>query len=269
MSKLYIVGESNHTAKPDWVTVKFRLASTYKDHAVATKDILSKLKALQVDLAKYDLEVKHFRFFMGIDYHFKLTNPAESDLKELLATEKSRSDDVIVSDYDSTLVRLWSSHDYFIEFPMDNELLAKIVTLFSDYYEDLIFNISFSIKDEQSIKDMMLEKAVNDAVHKATLVAKTLGENILGLDTLDTSPNFRMGITAESMTKDFVNEFQESSWDFKKVESKGCTKFTKTFVPSDTQYSGRVRATFRLSGEVGLPIGDEAMDKPDTFQEYR
>ena len=260
MSKLFIAGNSTHMTMPDWVKVKFRLSSNYKDNALATKDILNQYKTIKEVLADHDLVPKRYRYFTGLDYRLRKILPLDyaSDSQETFKDDDSHTEDVIGTDYDRRLERIWSSHDYIIEFAMNDDLLSKIIMLITDNDKGCgLFNVVFLVKNEQTVKDIVLQKAVENAVHKANIVAKCLGSKIIGIEELKAiSFEDDLGETTEDTEREFTTEFAESSWNYERCEKEDSPKFTNAFVPCDIKYSCGVHVTFIISEKLNLTADD-------------
>ena len=72
------------------------------------------------------------------------------------------------------------THSLVIEFPSDNDLLGRTLYALAHSPVTPDFRISYTVKDKEAAKNELIEKAVDDAVRKAGVLASaakvTLGE---------------------------------------------------------------------------------------------
>lgn len=70
-------------------------------------------------------------------------------------------------------------HNLYINFPNDNNLLGKVLYELSKSKINYEFSINYTVKDIESAKNKLLEKAVEDSKIKASILAKA-SEVLLG-----------------------------------------------------------------------------------------
>ena len=89
--------------------------------------------------------------------------------------------------YKKRLVGFRFSHMLKIEFPLDNERLGKILYSLANCSVHPEISISYTVSDPEAEKNMLLEKAVTDAVSKAEVLAKAANVSLLSIQGIDYS----------------------------------------------------------------------------------
>lgn len=62
------------------------------------------------------------------------------------------------------------NHSLLIDFPLDNELLGKILNELSNKEADARIDIAFTLKNKEDIRDKAIKLAIEDAMHKAKVI---------------------------------------------------------------------------------------------------
>ncbi len=78
-------------------------------------------------------------------------------------------------------------HALFITFPNDNKLLGKILYALANCPVDVEFSIAHTVENTKKVKNMVLEKAVEDAREKAEVLTKAAGVALQEIVTIDYS----------------------------------------------------------------------------------
>ena len=91
-------------------------------------------------------------------------------------------------------VRAWKrfagyryTHMMKIEFPSDNERLGKVLYALANSPVDPQFQISYTVKDPETVKNELLGKAVTDAKEKAAVLAQAAGLSLGEIQNIDYS----------------------------------------------------------------------------------
>ncbi len=78
-------------------------------------------------------------------------------------------------------------HEMRIEFPSDNERLGKILTALANTELAPEFRISYTVKDREATKNVLIAAAVADAKAKAAVLAKAAEVRLLGISHIEYS----------------------------------------------------------------------------------
>ncbi len=78
-------------------------------------------------------------------------------------------------------------HRMYIEFPNDNKLLGKVLYELSKCPVEVEFQIGYTVKDTEAVKNQLLEYAVADASAKAGTIAKAAGVELGEIASIDYS----------------------------------------------------------------------------------
>ena len=78
-------------------------------------------------------------------------------------------------------------HSLRISFPSDNVLLGKTLYALANSPVDPQFNISYTLADKEAAKNLLIQKAVEDAKQKAALLAEAAGVSLCRIMSIDYS----------------------------------------------------------------------------------
>ena len=88
-------------------------------------------------------------------------------------------------DYKDRFVGYKYEHRTYIKFENDNKILGKVLYELAHCDVKVKFDINYTVKDKERVKNDLLEKAVEDSTTKAKVLAKASGvklKEILGID---------------------------------------------------------------------------------------
>lgn len=88
-------------------------------------------------------------------------------------------------DYKEKFVGYEYNHRAYIEFNNDNKILGKVLYELAHCDVKVKFDINYTVKDKEKVKNDLLEKAVEDSTTKAKVLAKASGvklKEILNID---------------------------------------------------------------------------------------
>lgn len=80
-------------------------------------------------------------------------------------------------------------HCMIVEFPLDNNKLGGCLTELSKCVARPEYQVSYTVKDKDAVKDMLLGKAVSSARGKAEILAQAAGVSLGALQTIEYSWN--------------------------------------------------------------------------------
>jgi uncharacterized protein YggE len=109
-------------------------------------------------------------------------------------------------EYESYLAGYECEHDLAIEFPNNMTRLGKVLSALAACKAKPTFSIRFFVKDEEALKNRLLENAVTNAVDRANVMTKAAGVKLGELLTINYSwgrvdvyseTNFSPSVTAD------------------------------------------------------------------------
>ena len=78
-------------------------------------------------------------------------------------------------------------HTLKVEFESDNERLGKVLYALANSSVRPEFRLSYTVKDPEAVKNVLLGKAVTDAKEKASVLTKAAGTTLKDIQTIDYS----------------------------------------------------------------------------------
>ncbi|MCC3399637.1 DUF541 domain-containing protein [Clostridiales bacterium AHG0011] len=164
-----VTGKGQISVPPDRIRLLFELEEckdTYREAIKASKESVDELRKI---FEKLGFDVKEL----------KTTN---FEINSVFETEKVKKDE-----YKQVFKGYKYSHVLKIEFDLDHDLLGKILDNVSRCECHPEFDISYTIKDKEAVKNKLLEKAVKDSRVKAEVLAKAAEMNLDELVSIDYS----------------------------------------------------------------------------------
>jgi uncharacterized protein YggE len=148
----------------------------------------------------------------AIDLDYKKTlERAEAELgflKTALLSVGHKSESIVTSNFNvrtkyenryeqemwkETFVGYLCEHSLRLEFDYDLPVLEKTIEAITDSNANPRFNIVFSIKDQESLKSQLLERAVADSARKAEIIANAAGVKLQEIEKIEyTWTNLRL-----------------------------------------------------------------------------
>ena len=168
MKTIRVTGKGQLKLRPDMTRITMNLTGTDPDYVEVLRSSSEKTEALQEIFDRF-----------GFD---------RSDLKTL-----NFSVDTEYEGYQENNV--WKqrflgyrfNHSLKLEFESDNERLGKILYALSHSIAEPQFNISYTVKDQETAKNELLEKAVKDAFAKAKVLTEASGNTLGEIQSIDYS----------------------------------------------------------------------------------
>ena len=164
-----VTGKGQISVPPDRIRLLFELEEckdTYREAIKASKESVDELRKI---FEKLGFDVKEL----------KTTN---FEINSVFETEKIKKDE-----YKRVFKGYKYSNVLKIEFDLDHDLLGKILDNVSRCECHPEFDISYTIKDKEAVKNKLLEKAVKDSRVKAEVLAKAAEMNLDELVSIDYS----------------------------------------------------------------------------------
>lgn len=151
-----ITGKGNLKVRPDTTRITITLSGLDKEYGKALHHSAEDTKTLAKCLKKLDFNRSDLKTL-----HFSVDTEYES------YTEK----DLCRTNYKRRLIGYSFTHKLKIEFESDDKRLGKILYALANMALQPEFEISYTVKDPEAVKNTLLAKAVNDAKAKAQVLA--------------------------------------------------------------------------------------------------
>ncbi|WP_270271055.1 SIMPL domain-containing protein [Enterocloster clostridioformis] len=164
-----VTGKGQISVPPDRIRLLFELEEckdTYREAIKASKESVDELR----------------RIFEKLGFDVKELKTTNFEINSVFETEKVKKDE-----YKQVFKGYKYSHVLKIEFDLDHDLLGKILDNVSRCECHPEFDISYTIKDKEAVKNKLLEKAVKDSRVKAEVLAKAAEMNLDELVSIDYS----------------------------------------------------------------------------------
>lgn len=102
-------------------------------------------------------------------------------------TNEERYQEMITKIWKTKVVGYKYVHKMILEFPLDNDILGKVLFLLMHCSGKPEFRISYTVADPDSVKDELLQRAISDSRHKAEVLAASSGVTLGNIQTIDYS----------------------------------------------------------------------------------
>lgn len=164
-----VTGRGQISILPDRICLFFsleELRDTYREAVKASNESVNELR----------------RIFEKLGFDGKELKTTKFEIESVFKNEKNKKDEwkKVFKGYKYT-------HMLKIEFDLDHDLLGKILNKVSRCECHPEFEISYTIKDKEAVKNNLLERAVKDSRAKAEVLAKAAGMNLDELLSIDYS----------------------------------------------------------------------------------
>lgn len=169
MRTIRVTGKGQIKVKPDMTRITITLSGLYKDYGETLRRSSDDTEALKDVLSGFGF--------------------ARSDLKTLsfrVDTEYENYRDGN-NDYRHRFVGYRFNHVTKVEFASDNDRLGRVLYALAACPVRPEFQISFTVKDPESAKNLLLGKAVADAKEKAAVLSGAAGVALKEIQSIDYS----------------------------------------------------------------------------------
>ena len=165
--KITVKGIGNITAKPDYVIINLTIDATNKKYEKAVEEATEKINKLSdtlidIGFEKNDLKTADFRVNVATGYKKNLKG-----VNEMVKTGFS------------CVNRMKLAFDF------DNEKLSKAVEAITECIAEPRLNITFTVKDEEAVKDELLKSAGANARRRAEILCESAGGKLGNLITVN------------------------------------------------------------------------------------
>lgn len=169
MRTIRVTGKGQIKVKPDMIRITMTLIGLYKEYGEALHHSSEDTEVLKDVLTEFGFE--------------------RSDLKTLsfnVDTEYESYRDRN-NDYKQKFVGYRYNHILKVEFESDNDRLGKILYALANCKVKPEFRISYTVKDPEESKNLLLGKAVTDARDKAFVLTQAGGITLKDIQSIDYS----------------------------------------------------------------------------------
>lgn len=169
MRTIRVTGKGQIKVRPDMTQITMSLEGLYKDYNETLRLSSQDTETLKDILSGFGFE--------------------RSDLKTLNFSVDTEYESY--KDRDGTYKQRFSGYRYRhmlkVEFDSDNERLGKILYALANGKVRPEFRISYTVKDPEATKNMLLGKAVKDAREKASFLSEAAGIGLKDIQSIDYS----------------------------------------------------------------------------------
>ena len=166
---LRVTGKGKISVKPDTIRIIITQTETKKKYDEAVRESALRKTELTEALAKLGFEKKSLKtLFFNVDTEYEGYEAKDHSWKQ-------------------RLVGYRYTHRMKLEFPSDNEMLGRILTVLSGCKGEPEFNIQYTIADPEAAKNELLAKAVEDSKAKAKVLSRAAGVKLKEIVTIDYS----------------------------------------------------------------------------------
>lgn len=169
MRTIRVTGKGQIRVRPDMTRITMTLTGLYKEYGETLRHPSADTEVLKDVLAEFGFE--------------------RSDLKTLsfnVDTEYESYRDRN-NDYTQKFVGYRFNHILKVEFESDNDRLGKILFALANCKANPEFRISYTVKDPEAAKNLLLGKAVTDAKEKAVVLTQAGGVTLKDIQSIDYS----------------------------------------------------------------------------------
>ena len=168
MRTIRVTGKGQLKIHPDMTRITITLTEIFKEYEEALKHSSEDTEKLKDLLSKFGFvrtDLKTLNFNVDTEYE----------------SYRERNE------YKQRFVGYRYRHMMKIEFDSDNDRLGRILYALAHCEQHPEFNISYTVKDQESAKNELLGKAVADAKEKANVLAKAADLQLKEIQTVDYS----------------------------------------------------------------------------------
>lgn len=162
-----VKGNGHISVKPDQTKIEMVLSDSRPTYDAVVKLSTAMTELLRISLTKLGFDKKDIRtsyFDIGPDYEEYTDEQGE---------QKQRC------------VGYKYTHGMHLDFGIDSKLLAQCIKAVVDCPAKPEFKVSYSIKDRESVKNLIIGKAVADARKKAEVLSQAAGISLGSIQTME------------------------------------------------------------------------------------
>ncbi|MBR6488426.1 MAG: SIMPL domain-containing protein [Clostridiales bacterium] len=191
MRTIKVTGKGAVKVHPDMIRITITLEGTHKDYGEALKRSSKDTETLRdlvesLGFAKTDLKTLSF------------------DIDTKYESYEERGN------YKQRFIGYEYEHEMKLEFDADNDRLGKIVYALAGSDITPEFSISYTVKDKEAVKNVLLEKSIADAKAKAAVLSNAAGVTLKDILNIDYSWG-EMDLEVSLMSNCFSNRTERWS----------------------------------------------------------
>ena len=172
MKTIRVTGKGQIKVHPDMTRVTIELEGTYKDYAKTLRRSSEDTEAIKDLLAPFGFERTDLKTLsFGVETEYESYQERRGDRTE----------------YKRRFVGYKYTHRMKVEFESDNDRLGKILYALTTCPLDPEFSLSYTVKDPEAAKNLLLDKAVKDAIAKVGVLAGAAGQKLGEIQNMDYS----------------------------------------------------------------------------------
>ena len=164
-----VTGRGRVSVKPNIIELNFNAEGLFKDYSEAVRRSAEDTASIREALSKAALNpagLKTLNF--SIDTEYESYQDENSCWKQRFMGYRYR-------------------HYMHIRFPNDNEILGKVLYELTQCPVNVDFNINYTVKDKEVVKNALLAKAVADSREKAAVLTEAAGVELGEIVNIDYS----------------------------------------------------------------------------------
>ena len=162
MRLLKVQGKGRVSVEPDLVTLSFEVETKTSDYVECLQNLNARAEDLRASMTA-----------AGLDR----TDLKTSDFSVRVETQYKDGLHVFVG--------YRASHNMKIELPVNKELLNRTLRHIAQGHSGAEINLAFSVKDKESLRQLVLEEAVRTAKRNAAVLASAAGISLGKLQQID------------------------------------------------------------------------------------
>ena len=169
MRTIRVTGKGQLKVRPDTTRITITLTGLYKDYGETLRRSSEDTEALRDLLSGFGFERSDLKTLsFGVDTEYESCRDKNNDYKQRFAGYRF-------------------NHVLKIEFASDNERLGRILYALANCAVRPEFRLSYTVKDPEATKNLLLGKAVADAMEKASVLTRAGGVALREIQSIDYS----------------------------------------------------------------------------------
>ncbi len=169
MRTIRVTGKGQIKVKPDMTRITMTLNGLYKDYGETLRRSSEDTEVLKDVLSGFGFERTDLKTLsFGVDTEYESYRDKNNDYKQ-------------------RFVGYRFNHVMKVEFESDNDRLGRVLYALANCAVSPEFRISFTVKDPEAAKNLLLGKAVTDAKEKAEVLSEAAGVTLKEIQSIDYS----------------------------------------------------------------------------------
>lgn len=165
--KITVKGIGHITAKPDYVVINMTIDATNKKYEKAVEEASDRINRLSKSLINVGFESDALK---TADFKVNIVTGYKKNLKGVSETVKTG---------------FTCTYRMKLAFDFESEKLSKAIEAITTCVSDPKLNITFTVKDEEAVKDELLKSAGANARRRAEILCEAAGGKLGNLVTIN------------------------------------------------------------------------------------